>query len=100
VKATSDLLLVQVDLKFSPCFFWFGIMMRQLLTSFFVPQSDLYTLVDGYVIRNPARVKPSNPSIELGPEFKKVIVKTFAISIMHFFCQLVETKHIEEQMVW
>ncbi|VAI35743.1 unnamed protein product [Triticum turgidum subsp. durum] len=45
VKATSDLLLVQ---------------------------SDLYTLVDGYVIRNPARVKPSNPSIELGPEFKKV----------------------------
>jgi hypothetical protein len=52
--------------------FWFGSMMRQQLTLFFVPQSDLYTLVDGYVIRNPARVKPSNPSIELGPEFKKV----------------------------
>ncbi|CAH9133538.1 unnamed protein product [Cuscuta epithymum] len=46
VKATSDLLLVQ---------------------------SDLYTLTnDGYVIRNPARVNPCNPSIELGPEFKKV----------------------------
>ncbi|MCE3215457.1 UTP-glucose-1-phosphate uridylyltransferase, partial [Datura stramonium] len=46
VKATSDLLLVQ---------------------------SDLYTLTDdGYVIRNPARANPSNPSIELGPEFKKV----------------------------
>ena len=46
VKATSDLLLVQ---------------------------SDLYTLTDeGYVIRNPARSNPSNPSIELGPEFKKV----------------------------
>ncbi|CAN4105990.1 unnamed protein product [Withania somnifera] len=46
VKASSDLLLVQ---------------------------SDLYTLTDdGYVIRNPARVNPSNPSIELGPEFKKV----------------------------
>ncbi|XP_073011789.1 UTP--glucose-1-phosphate uridylyltransferase [Typha latifolia] len=45
VKATSDLLLVQ---------------------------SDLYTLVDGFVIRNKARVNPSNPSIELGPEFKKV----------------------------
>ncbi|GJN34581.1 hypothetical protein PR202_gb23257 [Eleusine coracana subsp. coracana] len=45
VKATSDLLLVQ---------------------------SDLYTLVDGFVIRNPARTNPSNPSIELGPEFKKV----------------------------
>ncbi|MCD7454455.1 UTP-glucose-1-phosphate uridylyltransferase [Datura stramonium] len=27
---------------------------------------------DGYVIRNPARANPSNPSIELGPEFKKV----------------------------
>ncbi|KAJ0966769.1 hypothetical protein J5N97_023686 [Dioscorea zingiberensis] len=45
VKATSDLLLVQ---------------------------SDLYTLVDGFVIRNKARSNPSNPSIELGPEFKKV----------------------------
>nr|BAP47499.1 UDPG pyrophosphorylase [Gentiana triflora] len=46
VKATSDLLLVQ---------------------------SDLYTLSDdGYVVRNPARTNPSNPSIELGPEFKKV----------------------------
>ncbi|CAN6218661.1 unnamed protein product [Urochloa humidicola] len=45
VKATSDLLLVQ---------------------------SDLYTLDDGFVIRNPARTNPANPSIELGPEFKKV----------------------------
>ncbi|CAM8976880.1 unnamed protein product [Rhodiola kirilowii] len=45
VKATSDLLLVQ---------------------------SDLYTLEDGSVIRNPARANPANPSIELGPEFKKV----------------------------
>ncbi|KAI4321231.1 hypothetical protein MLD38_034637 [Melastoma candidum] len=45
VKATSDLLLVQ---------------------------SDLYTLEDGFVIRNPARKNPTNPSIELGPEFKKV----------------------------
>ncbi|CAN1351699.1 UTP--glucose-1-phosphate uridylyltransferase [Linum perenne] len=45
VKATSDLLLVQ---------------------------SDLYTIVDGSVIRNEARTNPQNPSIELGPEFKKV----------------------------
>ncbi|KAG0498496.1 hypothetical protein HPP92_003187 [Vanilla planifolia] len=45
VKATSDLLLVQ---------------------------SDLYTLVDGFVVRNKARSNPANPSIELGPEFKKV----------------------------
>ena len=45
VKATSDLLLVQ---------------------------SDLYTLQDGLVIRNQARANPENPSIELGPEFKKV----------------------------
>lgn len=45
VKSTSDLLLVQ---------------------------SDLYTLDDGLVIRNKARTNPSNPSIELGPEFKKV----------------------------
>jgi len=46
VKATSDLLLVQ---------------------------SDLYKLSeDGYVVRNEARTNPSNPSIELGPEFKKV----------------------------
>ncbi|TVU10319.1 hypothetical protein EJB05_43842, partial [Eragrostis curvula] len=45
VKTTSDLLLVQ---------------------------SDLYTLNDGSLIRNPARVKPSDPLIELGPEFKEV----------------------------
>jgi UTP--glucose-1-phosphate uridylyltransferase len=45
VKATSDLLLVQ---------------------------SDLYTVEDGLVVRNKARTNPSNPSIELGPEFKKV----------------------------
>ncbi|XP_075498321.1 UTP--glucose-1-phosphate uridylyltransferase [Primulina tabacum] len=45
VKATSDLLLVQ---------------------------SDLYTLSHGFVNRNPARANPSNPSIDLGPEFKKV----------------------------
>ncbi|XP_051117710.1 UTP--glucose-1-phosphate uridylyltransferase [Andrographis paniculata] len=45
VKASSDLLLVQ---------------------------SDLYTLSDGFVTRNPARSNPENPSIELGPEFKKV----------------------------
>ncbi|KAJ8752167.1 hypothetical protein K2173_003775 [Erythroxylum novogranatense] len=45
VKATSDLLLVQ---------------------------SDLYTLEDGYIVRNKARINPTNPSIELGPEFKKV----------------------------
>ncbi|KAH9602276.1 hypothetical protein KSS87_015437 [Heliosperma pusillum] len=45
VKATSDLLLVQ---------------------------SDLYTVDDGFVIRNPSRANPANPTIELGPEFKKV----------------------------
>lgn len=45
VKATSDLLLVQ---------------------------SDLYTVVNGFVIRNPVRNNPANPTIELGPEFKKV----------------------------
>ncbi|KAL9392214.1 hypothetical protein Peur_016134 [Populus x canadensis] len=45
VKASSDLLLVQ---------------------------SDLYTVVDGFVIRNSARTNPANPSIELGAEFKKV----------------------------
>ncbi|CAK9143451.1 unnamed protein product [Ilex paraguariensis] len=45
VKATSDLLLVE---------------------------SDLYTLSDGFVSRNEARANPANPSIELGPEFKKV----------------------------
>ncbi|CAI5978983.1 unnamed protein product [Closterium sp. NIES-65] len=45
VKATSDLLLVQ---------------------------SDLYTVEDGLVTRNPARTAAANPTIDLGPEFKKV----------------------------
>ncbi|KAF0897942.1 hypothetical protein E2562_001641, partial [Oryza meyeriana var. granulata] len=34
--------------------------------------SDLYIVTDGVVTRNPARDNPSNPLIELGPEFKKV----------------------------
>jgi UTP--glucose-1-phosphate uridylyltransferase len=45
VKATSDLLLVQ---------------------------SDLYTVENGAVVRNPARKIAENPSIELSGEFKKV----------------------------
>ena len=36
-------------------------------------QSDLYTLEDGLVIRNPDRSKPENPSVDLSAEFKKVI---------------------------
>lgn len=39
---------------------------------YLVLQSDLYTVEDGSVIRNKARTNPENPSIELGPEFKKV----------------------------
>ncbi|KDO57325.1 hypothetical protein CISIN_1g012172mg [Citrus sinensis] len=35
-------------------------------------RSDLYTLADGFVTRNEARKNPANPTIELGPEFKKV----------------------------
>ncbi|XP_078439994.1 UTP--glucose-1-phosphate uridylyltransferase [Wolffia australiana] len=45
VKATSDLLLVQ---------------------------SDLYDLADGFVVRNKSRANLENPSVDLGPEFKKV----------------------------
>ncbi|TXG69523.1 hypothetical protein EZV62_004458 [Acer yangbiense] len=35
-------------------------------------QSDLYTAVEGRLVRNTARSNPLNPSIELGPEFEKV----------------------------
>ncbi|CAI5975028.1 unnamed protein product [Closterium sp. NIES-65] len=35
-------------------------------------QSDLYTVEDGLVTRNPARTAAANPTIDLGPEFKKV----------------------------
>ncbi|KAK2655664.1 hypothetical protein Ddye_008716 [Dipteronia dyeriana] len=35
-------------------------------------QSDLYTAVEGCLVRNTARSNPLNPSIELGPEFEKV----------------------------
>ena len=43
--------------------------------SFFhnVPQqSDLYVVEDGTVSRNSARSNPTNPVVDLGPEFKKV----------------------------
>jgi len=52
VKACSDLLLVQ---------------------------SDLYTVEDGLVLRNPARSTPENPTISLGPEFKKVSCLTLYV---------------------
>ncbi|XP_052192369.1 UTP--glucose-1-phosphate uridylyltransferase-like isoform X2 [Diospyros lotus] len=35
-------------------------------------QSDLYTYAEGILTRNNARVKPANPSIELGREFEKL----------------------------
>ncbi|XP_027354509.1 UTP--glucose-1-phosphate uridylyltransferase-like isoform X2 [Abrus precatorius] len=35
-------------------------------------QSDLYTCREGVLTRNPARSNPSNPMIDLGPEFEKV----------------------------
>lgn len=37
-------------------------------------QSDLYTADEGILVQNPARDNPANPSIELGPEFEKVIL--------------------------
>eukprot|EP00245_Coleochaete_scutata_P013499 TRINITY_DN550_c0_g1_i1.p1 TRINITY_DN550_c0_g1~~TRINITY_DN550_c0_g1_i1.p1 ORF type:complete len:476 (+),score=140.20 TRINITY_DN550_c0_g1_i1:170-1597(+) len=35
-------------------------------------QSDLYEIVDGALVRNPARANPANPAIDLSSEFKKV----------------------------
>ena len=46
--------------------------LRICLTNIFLPQSDLYTVEQGAVVRNTARTNPSNPSIELSSEFKKV----------------------------
>ena len=53
------------------------------MSSYFLLQSDLYTLVDGFVIRNKARANPANPSIELGPEFKKV--STCRVDLVLFY---------------
>ncbi|CAI5963585.1 unnamed protein product [Closterium sp. NIES-64] len=112
VKATSDLLLVQVP----PCFFSASFPLTPIviprvavlapthqpplhhcpplphtmclqctfppsLSCLFSPHipvhtspSDLYTVEDGLVTRNPARTAAANPTIDLGPEFKKVRV--------------------------
>ncbi|CAI0437935.1 unnamed protein product [Linum tenue] len=35
-------------------------------------KSDIYSAVDGSLVRNPARTNPLDPSIELGPEFEKI----------------------------
>lgn len=68
----------------------------------FFPQSDLYTLVDGFVIRNPSRANPANPSIELGPEFKKV--KHFGSKIMKIFKNRVQSvalrMYLHKVMCW
>jgi UTP--glucose-1-phosphate uridylyltransferase len=49
-------------------------------------QSDLYTLEDGSVIRNTARTNPENPSIELGPEFKKVKIYIMDYCVLYDNC--------------
>lgn len=75
VKATSDLLLVQVSYVICwNCLLGQRMMLfnSRIKLDPFILQSDLYTLNDGFVTRNPARANPSNPSIDLGPEFKKV----------------------------
>lgn len=93
VKATSDLLLVQVPAlffwhmltyrrckqKFSKAMItvctlvWYlSICCMKQLISFWFLQSDLYTVEDGAVVRSTARISPENPTIELGSEFKKV----------------------------
>ncbi|PIN25168.1 UDP-glucose pyrophosphorylase [Handroanthus impetiginosus] len=38
----------------------------------FLLQSDIYTLTDSTLARNTARENPSDPSIELGPEFENI----------------------------
>ncbi|CAL1353569.1 unnamed protein product [Linum trigynum] len=35
-------------------------------------KSDLYSAIDGSLVRNPARTSPMDPSIKLGPEFEKI----------------------------
>lgn len=41
-------------------------------SDFLLLQSDLYTHKEGVLTRNSARTNPTNPSIELGPEFEKL----------------------------
>ena len=77
VKATSDLLLVQVNstplLKVIQWpLMWIVHMHWKFEAPLLILRSHLYTLADGFVTRNNARNNPENPSIELGPEFKKV----------------------------
>lgn len=79
VKATSDLLLVQVCSTITLQLTTYEVSyinVALLNFNFALMQSDLYTLVDGFVLRNNARINPTNPSIELGPEFKKVHLLT------------------------
>ncbi|XWS42766.1 hypothetical protein CRYUN_Cryun16bG0042400 [Craigia yunnanensis] len=35
-------------------------------------KSNLYTFAEGVLVRNDARTNPTNPSIDLGPEFEKI----------------------------
>ncbi|PNY05909.1 UTP-glucose-1-phosphate uridylyltransferase [Trifolium pratense] len=45
-------------------------------------ESDLFTLVDGSVIRNRVRANPENPSIELGTEKSKIYITDYCVIIV------------------
>ncbi|XP_051131410.1 UTP--glucose-1-phosphate uridylyltransferase-like [Andrographis paniculata] len=47
------------------------------ISDLFLLKSDIYTSAEGTLIRNPAREKPTDPSIELGPEFVNDFHKRF-----------------------
>lgn len=46
-------------------------------------QSDLYSSVEGILVRNTDRANPLNPSVDLGPEFEKVTINL--VSLMPYF---------------
>lgn len=49
-------------------------------------QSDLFSSAEGNLVRNPARVNPVDPSIDLGPEFHKVLTN-LAVADFIFMCE-------------
>lgn len=115
VKATSDLLLVQVTFFFlhpdNRCKIMNGLLHIQLFYACGLFQSDLYTLEDGFVIRNKARTNPANPTIELGPEFKKVnsycswrwcrfLIKIIIFEICSIGFQFPESIQVNPQYHW
>lgn len=98
VETTSDLFLLQVNTRSQLEYYLFlnMLLFTCIYNKFLLMQSDLYTFNEGTLTRNTARENPTDPSIELGPVYKNVLLfKALPIVQCSFFFLFLLKKNLE-----